>query len=88
MKLVYAVVLPAVLIGCATPEQRAARQERQIAKATETCGKLGFKPETEGMANCRLQLITAEEANAVRQSGVAAQNVRNVQEATRLRPTP
>ncbi len=85
MKLVYAVV-PVLLIGCATPEQRAARQTAMIAKASEACEKLGFKPETEAMANCRLQMITSAESNATMRAGVSAQNVRNMQEATKLRP--
>lgn len=51
MKLVYAVVLPAVLIGCATPEQKA---QRYLEVYGPVCDKLGFEKNTDNWRNCVL----------------------------------
>lgn len=54
------------LAACATPEQRAARAEAQLAADKTECTRLGFTAGTEAFSNCLLKLreIRAEEARA------------------------
>ena len=75
------VLLALLLVGCSTPEERAARMEAMIAKAEDACVKIGFKPGTDAMANCKLSLLNSADANATARAGVAAQNAANVREA-------
>lgn len=77
-----------LLVGCATPEQRAAREALYIAELEKRCVKIGFKPESPEMAHCKLSLMNSDEASANARAGVAAQNVANMREATKLKVTP
>lgn len=83
----YLLVL-VLLAGCATPEQRAAREAKYIAELENRCAKVGFKPDTDAMAQCKLNLMTADRANETARAGVAAQNVSNMQNATKPAPVP
>lgn len=83
----YPVVL-LLLIGCSTPAERAAREAAYLAELETRCAKIGFKADTEAMAQCKLSMMNSDEASVNAQAAVAAQNRRNMQEATRLRVTP
>jgi len=54
-----------LLAACSTPAEDAARLNAQRAADKAECAELGFKPGTEGFANCLLKLreIRAEERN-------------------------
>lgn len=70
----YALLAVFVLSGCATPADRAARMDAMIAKAGEACEKLGFKPDTDAMANCKLQLLNSADANSAARGNAAIQS--------------
>ena len=51
------VLVVLLLSGCGlSPEYMAKRQDEQIAKYDATCQKLGFKPDTDEIRDCKLRL--------------------------------
>lgn len=74
-----------VLSACATPEQRAERESKYLAELEDRCLKMGFKTETEGMANCKLSLSNADRQAEGQAAAVRAANRATVREATKLK---
>lgn len=64
MRTVLSLILMVLLTACATPQERAARVEREVEGMITiygpACDKLGFKPDTDGWRDCVLRLNTAE----------------------------
>lgn len=60
--LIAIVVLPFLMAACATPEQRAAREQQQLTRLGEKCEKIGYEPGTDRHKDCVLQLLAAEDA--------------------------
>ncbi len=61
-KLIFCLAITAVLAGCATPAQRAARMEREVEDMIQVygpaCEKLGFQANTDQWRDCIIQLST------------------------------
>lgn len=53
-----------VLAGCATPEERAARVQKDVESMIQTygpgCEKLGYKPDTDQWRDCVIKLSTKD----------------------------
>jgi len=64
MRPLLLLAIAAVLAGCATPAERAARIEREIdemiAVYGPACEKLGYKVETDQWRDCVLRLSTKD----------------------------
>lgn len=72
------VALVLVLAGCATQEQIAAREAAYLAEIDSRCVKLGFKPGTDAMALCRLQMKSSDDAaEAAHQANIRARRAMN-----------
>lgn len=70
-----------LLAGCASPEQRAARESAYISALEARCEKLGFARDTDAITKCKLDMMMADRASANARASVAAQNAANVREA-------
>jgi hypothetical protein len=53
-------MLPVLFAGCASVEERAAREQRVVARLQESCVRMGFTPGTVAMERCIQQLYAAE----------------------------
>ena len=62
MRSYFPVLLVAFVASCATPEQRAARVEQEVAVMTQEygpgCERLGYKADTDPWRDCVLRLAT------------------------------
>lgn len=77
----YSVIALLLLAGCVNTE--AAKAKREQAEIAE-CTKLGFKPDTEKFAECRLSLrsIAASQAGAAAAAyGASQQTYHNINNA-------
>lgn len=66
----YAILIAVLLVGCATPEQRA---QRLVERYGPFCEKLGFTPQTDAFANCIQQQAAADTAASQRAYGIYQQ---------------
>jgi hypothetical protein len=53
-------MLPVLLAACASVEERAAREQRVVARLQESCVRMGFTPGTLALERCIRQLYAAE----------------------------
>lgn len=60
MRVILTILTTSLLAACATPGDRAARMEREVAEMVKTygpaCEKLGYKADSDPWRDCILQL--------------------------------
>jgi hypothetical protein len=64
MRRLVTLTLAMLIVGCATPADRAAQVQRDVEEMIRTygpgCERLGFRPETDQWRDCVLQLATKD----------------------------
>lgn len=69
---IIAAPIAAILVGCATPAERAAQAQREVEQMVEiygpACTKLGFKMDTDPWRSCIINLSRKDDAYNQRQA--------------------
>jgi len=64
---IIAIPIAAVLVGCATPAERAAQAQREVERMVEiygpACTRLGFKADTDPWRSCIISLSQKDDVS-------------------------